>query len=47
LKKGEFAVIGDFSENYTLFSQNAVQAQNWACVKVKLHPFVCYHKKND
>jgi hypothetical protein len=43
LKEGEFAVFGEFSKNYTLFSQNAVHAQHWACVKVKLHPFVCYH----
>ena len=43
LKRGEFLVVGDFAENYSLMLQDAAQSFHWNNLQATIHPFVCYY----
>ena len=43
LKKGEFLVTLDFSENYSFILQDAAQGFHWNNSQATLHPFVAYY----
>lgn len=43
LKPGEFAVVGDFAENYSFVLQDAAQSFHWNNLQATIHPFVCYY----
>ena len=43
LKKGEFLVTVDFSENYSFVLQDAAQGFHWNNSQATLHPFVAYY----
>lgn len=47
LKPEEFLVKGDFSENFSVVIQDAIQSQYWAEDQITLHPFVIYYKIGD
>lgn len=47
LKEGKIVVTLDFSENYTLHIQNAIQAQHWSKDQATLHVYVVYYKLNN
>lgn len=39
---GEFAVIGDFPENYSMTTQDKIQSHHWNKMQATIHPFVVY-----
>ena len=43
LKRGEFLVTADFSENYSFILQDAAQGYHWNNSQATLHPFVTYY----
>ena len=43
LRKGEFLVTADFSENYSFVLQDAAQGYHWNNSQTTLHPFVAYY----
>ena len=43
LKKGEFLVTLDFSENYSFVLQDATQGFHWNNSQATLHPFIAYY----
>ena len=43
LRKGEFMVTLDFSENYSFIMQDAAQGFHWNNSQATLHPFVAYY----
>ncbi|KAK6180046.1 hypothetical protein SNE40_012265 [Patella caerulea] len=46
LVEGEFAVIGDFSENYSFVIQDAAQGFHWNNSQCTIHPWVFYWRSN-
>lgn len=47
LKKDEFLVISDFSENYTFVVQDEIQAFHWTNEQCTLHPFSIYYRSEN
>ena len=47
IKAGEFIVIGDYSENYSFVTHDAIQACHWNNARATIHPFVIYNKNLD
>lgn len=47
LKSGEIVVQIDFSENYSCFTQNAVQSDFFTAVQVTIHPCAIYYVENN
>lgn len=47
LKESEFAVICDFSENYSIVLQDEAQSYHWTNRQVTIHPFVIYFKQEN
>ena len=47
LKKGEFLVTADFSENYSFILQDAAQGFHWNNSQATLHPFVAYYLDSE
>ena len=47
LIEGEFAVTGDFSENYSFVVQDAAQGFHWNNLQATIHPWVYYYKKDQ
>ena len=47
LVTGEFAVIGDFSENLSFIVQDAAQSFHWNNNMATIHPFVYYYNGQD
>ena len=43
LKRGEFLVTADFSENYSFVLQDAAQGFHWNNSQATLHPFIAYY----
>ena len=43
LKRGEFLVTADFSENYSFVLQVAAQGFHWNNSQATLHPFIAYY----
>ena len=46
LQDREVLVIGDFSENYSFFLQDAAQGYHWNNAQAPLHPFVAYFRED-
>ena len=42
MRKGEFLITADFSENYSFVLQDAAQGYHWNNSQAILHPFVAY-----
>ena len=40
-------ILGDFSENFSVLVQDAVQGQHWDNTQATLHPFVVYHLQSE
>jgi len=47
LKRRSCIVIGDFSENYSVCHQAAIQDTHWDNTQITLHPFVCYYLNGE
>lgn len=47
LKESEFAVVLDFSENYSMVIQDEAQSYHWANEQATIHPFVVYYKREN
>ncbi|KAJ1529982.1 hypothetical protein ONE63_006710 [Megalurothrips usitatus] len=47
LKRGSCIAIGDFSENYSVCHQAAIQDTHWDNTQITLHPFVCYYVNSE
>jgi hypothetical protein len=47
LQSGEFVVLCDFAENYSLVLQDEAQQFHWNNALPTIHPFVIYFKKSD
>ena len=47
MKAGEFIIIGDYLENYSFVTQDAIQACHWNNAQATIHPFVIYYKNLD
>jgi hypothetical protein len=45
LKNNELLIWGDFSENYTSVTQNAIQSDYFNSRQITLHPFTVYFRK--
>lgn len=44
LVPGHVIVKGDFSQNYSITIQDAVQGHYWATDQITIHPWVCYYR---
>lgn len=47
ISPGEFIVIGDYSENYSFITQDAIQGCHWSTSQATIHPFVIYYRNVD
>jgi hypothetical protein len=47
LQSGEFVVLCDFTENYSIILQDEAQGFHWNNAQASIHPFVIYFKKSD
>jgi hypothetical protein len=47
LQLGEFVVLCDFAENYSLVLQDEAQGLHWNNAQASIHLFVIYFKKSD
>lgn len=45
--RGEFAVVADFSENYSFVVQDAAQGMHWNNSQATIHPFVVYYQHSE
>jgi hypothetical protein len=43
LKSGEFLIVLDFAENYTMVMQDEIQSYHWNNEMATIHPFVIYY----
>ena len=47
LLHGEYILIMDFSENYSMVTQNEIQAAHFSKVQATIHPIVAYYKTQN
>lgn len=47
LKKDEFVVISDFSQNYSFVIQQATQSSYWKTRQATIHPFCIYYREEE
>ena len=47
LKRGEFLVVDDSTENYSSVLQDAAQSLRWNNLQATMHPFVCYYMNHS
>ena len=47
LKRGEFLVVDDSTENYSSVLQDAAQSLCWNNLQATMHPFVCYYMNHS
>ena len=40
-------VIGDYSENYSFMTRDAIQGYHWSHSQAGIHPFVIYYRTAD
>lgn len=47
LKCGEYAIVSDFSENYSFILQDEAQGFHWNNAQATIHPFVIYYNRDN